>query len=279
MKRIGEVGFIEKEIPYCGPNDAIIKPLALAPCTSDIHTVYSGGVGERFDMILGHEACGVVVSVGECVKHFKPSDKVLVTAITPKWNSLEAQNGFSMHSGGMLAGWKFSNIKDGVFAEYFYVNDADGNLCIMPKGMDYGVACMLTDMIPTGFHGVELADVKFGDVVAIFGLGPVGLMAVAGTALRGAGRIIVVDSRPQSVEIAKKYGATDYVDFKLAPTEDQIMKLTNGTGVDKVILAGGDQKLFETAMKILKPGGIIGNVNYLGEGEYVNIPRVEWALV
>lgn len=276
MKKIGEVGWVEKDIPKCGPNDAIVRPYAWAPCTSDIHTVYAGGVGERFDMILGHEVCGEVVEVGEAVKDFKPGDRIVVAAITPEWNSVEAQAGFPMHSGGMLAGWKFSNVKDGVFGEYFHVNDADGNLALLPEGIDYGVACMLSDMLPTGFHGVELADVQFGDVVAVFGLGPVGLIATAGAALRGAGRIIVVDSRPQVYEIAKEYGATDIVDFNVAPTDEQIMELTKGRGVDKVILAGGDQRLFETALKILRPGGRIGNVNYLGSGEYINIPRVEW---
>lgn len=278
MLRIGEVGWIEKEVPHCGPTDALVKPLAVAPCTSDVHTVWGGGIGERHNMILGHEACGEVVEVGKLVKDFKVGDKVLVTAITPDWSSVEAQAGYPMHSGGMLAGWKFSNVKDGVFAEVFHVNDADGNLALMPDSLDYGDACMLSDMVPTGFHAAELADVQFGDVVAVFGIGPVGLMAVAATALKGAGRIIVVDSRPQSNDIAYAYGATDIVDFKVAPTEEQIMELTQGQGVDKVILAGGDQRLFETAMKILKPGGRIGNVNYLGSGEYINIPRVEWGV-
>ena len=78
-------------------------------------------------MILGHEAVGEVVEVGSLVRDFKVGDKVLVSAITPDWNFRQAQEGFAMHSGGMLSGWKFSNFKDGVFAEYFHVNDADGN--------------------------------------------------------------------------------------------------------------------------------------------------------
>ncbi len=276
MKRIGETAWIEKERPKCGPLDAIIRPLALAPCTSDIHTVYEGGIGERHDMILGHEGCGEVVEVGELVRDFKVGDKVLIAAITPEWDTVEAQAGYSMHSGGMLAGWKFSNIKDGMFGEFFHVNNADGNLALIPEGVTYAEACMLSDMVPTGFHAAELADVQYGDVVAIFGIGPVGLMATAATALKGAGRIIVVDSRELSAGIAKEYGATDYVDFKVAPTEDQIMKLTNGAGVDKVIITGGDQRVFATAIKVLKAGGRIGNVNYLGSGEFVEIPRVEW---
>lgn len=83
-----------------------------------------------------------------------------------------------MHSGGMLCGWKFSNIKDGVFAEFFHVNDADGNLAHLPDGMALTDACMLSDMVPTGFHGAELADIRFGDTVLVVGIGPVGLMSV-----------------------------------------------------------------------------------------------------
>ena len=111
MLKIGEVGWIEKERPACGPMDAICRPLAIAICTSDVHTVWEGAVGDRHNMILGHEGCAEVVEVGSMVKDFKPGDKVLVPAITPDWNSLEAQAGYSMHSGGMLAGWKFSNLR------------------------------------------------------------------------------------------------------------------------------------------------------------------------
>ena len=149
MLKIGATGWIEKELPVCGPMDAICKPIALAPCTSDIHTVWSGAIGDRHNMILGHEAVGEVVEVGSLVKDFKPGDRVLISAITPDWNSLEAQGGYAMHSGGMLSGWKFSNFKDGVFAEYFHVNDADGNLAKLPEGMDLGAAAMLADMVPT----------------------------------------------------------------------------------------------------------------------------------
>ena len=124
MLSIGKAGWIEKERPVCGPMDAIVKPLAVAPCTSDIHTVWEGAIGDRKDMILGHEGCGEVVEVGALVKDFKVGDRVLIPAITPDWNSLEAQAGFAMHSGGLLGGWKFSNFKDGVFAEYCHVNDA-----------------------------------------------------------------------------------------------------------------------------------------------------------
>jgi len=278
MLKLGETGWIEKDVPACGPLDAICKPLALAPCTSDVHTVWEGAIGDRRNMILGHEGCGEVVEVGSLVKDFKPGDKVLVPAITPDWNSLEAQGGYSMHSGGMLAGWKFSNFKDGVFGEYFHVNDADGNLALIPDGIKIEHAPMLSDMVPTGFHGVELADVQFGDSVLVIGIGPVGLMAVAGSALHGASHIYAVGTRHKCVDAAKFYGATDIISYKEGPIHQQVLDKTHGKGVDKVIIAGGTVDTFEDAVKAMKPGGKIGNVNYLGSGVSIKIPRVEWGV-
>ena len=276
MLGIGKTGWIEKEVPACGPLDAIVRPLAVSPCTSDIHTVWEGAIGERTSMILGHEAVGEIVKVGSLVKDLKVGDRVIVPAITPDWGSLEAQGGYSMHSGGMLAGWKFSNFKDGVFAEYFHVNEADANLALLPEGLDPAAAVMLSDMVPTGLHGVELADVQFGDTVCVVGIGPVGLMAVAGAALRGASRLFAVGSRPVCVEAAQAYGATDVINYREGDIVQQVLDKTHGKGVDRVILAGGDNDTFRQAVEMVKPGGYIGNVNYLGSGDYVKIPRAEW---
>ncbi len=276
MKKIGQVGWVEKEVAALGPKDALVRPTAISPCTSDVHTVWAGAIGDRRDMILGHEAVGIVEQVGELVRDFKPGDRVVVPAITPDWDSLEAQAGYSMHSGGMLAGWKFSNFKDGVFAELFHVNDADGNLAHLPDSVDDKTAVMLCDMVPTGFHGVELADIQFGDKVLVIGIGPVGLMAVAGAAIRGASEIYAVGSRPNCIELAKEFGATHIINYRNGSIEDQVAQLTGGKGVDRVVIAGGDNDTFITAIRVLKPGGKIGNVNYLGEGDYVRIPRAEW---
>lgn len=278
MKKIGEVGWIDKPEPECGPMDALVKPIALAPCTSDVHTVWEGAVGERTDLTLGHEGVGEVVEVGSLVKDFKPGDKVIVPAITPDWNSLEAQAGFSMHSHGMLGGWKFSNSKDGVFAEIFHVNDADGNLALLPEGIDPVAATMLSDMVPTGFHASELAHVEYGDTVCVIGIGPVGLMGVAGAVLKGAGRVFAVGTRPNCVKVALEYGATDIISYKDGLIDEQVIELTGGKGVDKVIIAGGNVDTFAEAVRMLKPGGIIGNVNYLGSGDFVAIPRADWGV-
>jgi len=135
---------------------------------------------------------------------------------------------------------------------------------------------MLCDMVPTGFHGAELADVQYGDSVLVVGIGPVGLMAVAGAALRGAGDIFAVGSRAVCADAARHYGATDIINYRNGSIGEQIMERTKNKGVDKVIIAGGDVNTIAEVMPILKPGGRIGNVNYLGSGDFVTIPRVEW---
>lgn len=276
MLGLNRVGWIEKERPACGPMDAIVRPIAVSPCTSDVHTVWEGALGERKNMILGHEAVGEVVEVGSLVQGFRPGERVIVTAITPDWGSLNAQRGYAMHSGGMLAGWKFSNFKDGVFAEVFHVNEADANLAKLPEGLDAGTACMLCDMMPTGFHAAELADIQFGESVCVIGIGPVGLMAVRASVLRGAGRVFCVGTRKNCRDVAAAYGATDFLSYKDGSLAQQILSLTRGEGVDKVIVAGGTVDTFSDAVRMVKPGGIIANVNYLGAGEFVQIPRDAW---
>ena len=132
-------------------------------------------------------------------------------------------------------------------------------------------------MFTTGFHGSELADIKLGDTVCVIGIGPVGLMSVAGAKLLGASRIFAVGSRPNCIEAAKKYGATDIINYKEGPIEEQILAKTSGKGVDKVVIAGGDVHIFKQAVKMLKQGHSKGNFNFLGGG-YIEILRAEWGI-
>ncbi len=280
MLKIGEVGWIEKDRPECGPLDAICRPLALAPCTSDVHTVWEGAIGDRHNMILGHEALGIVDEVGSEVRDFKPGDRVIVPAITPDWGEEAEQRGYPSQTTGPCGGWKFSNFKDGVFAEFFHVNMADANLAHLPKGMSLEAGVMIPDMLSTGFMGAENANIPIGGSVAVFGIGPVGLCGIAGARLRGAGRIFAVGSRPKPVEVAKAYGATDIINYKNGSAVDQILKATDGKGVDSVIVAGGGPDIMMDAVNVAKAGAYIGNINYFGSGmgndDTIPIPRVGW---
>ena len=277
MKEIGRVGFLEKPVPRPGPNDAIVRTTRALICTSDSHTV-GGGIGPREDLTLGHEAVGVVHEVGAEVKVFKPGDRVVVGAITPDWGSRAAQDGYSSQSGGPLGGWKFSNTKDGVFAEYFHVNDADANMARIPDSVSENMAVYCCDMLSTGFMGAEKGNIPIGGTVAVIAQGPVGLMSTAGAKLRGAGLIIGVESVPSRQELARNYGADEIVDFTTEDVVDRVFELTGGEGVDTAIEALGADVTFQTAVKVTKPGGTVSNTGYFGEGEFVGIPRVEWGV-
>jgi threonine dehydrogenase-like Zn-dependent dehydrogenase len=282
MKGYAVVGYnkadwVEAKYPVCGPMDAVCRPIALSFCTSDVHWVEDEDGTHHHGLIMGHEGVGEIVEVGSLVRDFKPGDRVIVPAVTPNWSDVASQAGYSVHSGGLFGGLAFAK-KGGMFAEFFHVNDADGNLARLPEGMDPGTACMVSDMMPTGFHGCELAEVGFGDSVCVIGIGPVGLMAVRAAVLRGAARVFGVGTRPDCVRVAREYGATDILNYRNGPLDRQIHALTGKKGVDRVIIAGGDNETFEEAVKMLKPGGKIGNVNYLTKGDYIKIPRLAWGL-
>jgi isopropanol dehydrogenase (NADP+) len=277
MQGLGRVGFAEKPVPKPGPNDAIIKTTHALICTSDSHTVH-GAIGPREDLTLGHEAVGLVQEVGGEVRLFKPGDRVVVGAITPDWGDLASQAGHPSQSGAALGGWKFANIKDGVFAEYFHVNDADANLAHIPAEVSEESAVYCCDMLSTGFMAAENADIPIGGSVAVFALGPVGLMAVSGARLRGAGLIVGVDSVRQRQALARQYGADAIVDHSQGNPVERIMDLTAGHGVDSAIEALGGPEPFQNAIKVTKPGGTISNVGYHGKGDFVSIPRLDWGV-
>lgn len=268
MLEIGKTGWLEKPVPEYSPVDALLKPLAVACCTTDVKTI-AGGLGERHNMILGHEAVAEIVAVGSMVKSFKPGDKVIVPAVTPEWGSIAAQEGFAQHCNGPLCGWRYSNYMDGVFCEYFNCNEADANLIKLPDNIDPADATMLSDIVPPGFTAADLADIKFGDTVLIIGIGAVGLMAVAACSMRGAARIIGVGRRQICKDAAKKYGADDIIDYTNGPVYEQVMALTDNKPVDRVCICGGGADTYATAIKCLKPGGKIGSIISLSNTDNV----------
>ncbi|MFF7459353.1 NAD(P)-dependent alcohol dehydrogenase [Kitasatospora sp. NPDC008115] len=277
MKEIGRVGFLEKPVPELGPGDALVRTTRALICTSDTHTV-KGGIGPRQDLTLGHEAVGVVEAVGDLVRDFRPGDRVLVGAITPDWGDPASQNGFPSQSGAPLGGFKFANLKDGVFAEYFHVNEADANLARIPDGISDEAAVYCADMLSTGFMGAENGNIPMGGTVAVLAQGPVGLMVTAGARLLGAGLVIGIESVPGRQKLARMYGADEIVDFTKEDVVERVLELTDGQGVDTAVEALGAETTFQTCVKVTKPGGTISNTGYFGEGEFVGIPRVEWGV-
>lgn len=280
MRGIGKVGVMEKPIPRPGPFDAIVRTTAALVCTSDTHTV-AGAIGDRRDLTLGHESVGVIHELGEAVRSlgmFRQGQRVAVNAITPCYACDNCQRGFSSQCGGMLGGWKFANIKDGAMAEYFHVNNAVANLAPIPDALSDEQAAYCCDMLSTGFIGAEFADIPMGGSVAVFAQGPVGLMATVGARLRGAGLVIGVETMPNRIALAKKFGCDIVIDYNQEDPVEAIMKITGGKGVDSAIEALGSPRTFAAYVSVTRPGGTISNIGYHGDGDSVPIPRLDWGV-
>lgn len=233
---------------------------------------------DRQNLTLGHEAVGVVERIGSEVKSFQEGERVAVNAITPCFQCDNCVRGYTSQCTEMLGGWKFANVKDGVFADYFHVNSAEANLAQIPDSVADERAVYTCDMMSTAFAGAENADIPMGGTVAIFAQGPVGLMATVGAQLQGAGLVIAVETVPKRKELARHFGADVVVDFCEQDAVEAILGLTDGQGVDSSIEALGAQATFEMCIKVTRPGGTISNVGYHGEGDYVKIPRQAWGV-
>ena len=277
MKGIGKTGFMDKPVPEPEATAAVVKTTRALVCTSDTHTV-AGAIGERRDLTLGHEAVGVIAALGSEVHGFREGDRVAVNAITPCFHCTNCLRGYTSQCGDMLGGWKFANVKDGIFAEYFHVNDAEANLAPIPDSVPDEVAVYTCDMMSTGFAGAEHAAIPTGGTVAVFAQGPVGLMATFGARLLGAGLVIAVESVPARQELARRFGADVVVDYSQVDAVEEIRKLTGGAGVDAAIEALGMQATFEACVAATRPGGVISNLGYHGDGDYVKIPRLDWGV-
>src|SRR3954451_11533041 len=231
MRRVGDAGLEEKPIPEPGPNEAVVRTTAALVCPPDVHTV-RGAIPVELNVTLGHEAVGVVHALGSAVDGFTEGQRVAVGAVTPFFQCDYCQRGFTSQCGGMLGGYKFTGQRDGNMAQFFVVNNAQANLAPIPDGLSDHQAVYATDMLSTGFMGAEHAELRFGETVAVFAQGAVGLSATIGCRLLGAGLIIAVESQPERQELARRFGADVIVDYTQGDPVEQILELTDGKGVD-----------------------------------------------
>lgn len=256
----------DKPIPTVGPLDALIRITTTTLCGTDVH-ILRGEYPVAKGLTVGHEPVGVIEQLGSQVRGFVEGQRVIAGAITPSGQSYACLCGCASQDGpdtrhGFRAtgGWKFGNSIDGCQAEYVLVPDATANLCPIPDGLSDEQVLMCPDIMSTGFSGAERAEVSIGDTVAVFALGPIGLCAVAGARLKGATTIIGVDAVPARMSVARRLGATHVVNFKDGNVVEQIMALTDGRGVDVSIEALGTQGTFESALRVLRPGGRLSSL-------------------
>jgi threonine dehydrogenase-like Zn-dependent dehydrogenase len=162
----------------------------------------------------------------------------------------------------------------GCQSEYFLVPYADGNVAKVPDGVSDEHALLATDIMSTGFGALERANAAFGDSVAIFAQGPVGLCATAGARARGCGLIIAVDAVPERLEMSKKFGANVTINAKEEDPIGKIMSLTNQQGVDIAVEAVGTQATFESATRAVRRGGTVSSVGVYGLTPALSMPTL-----
>ena len=269
----GRIELADKPIPDVGPNDALIRITTTTICGTDVH-ILKGEYPVAKGLTIGHEPVGVIEKLGSAVQGYTEGQRVIAGAICPNFNSYAAQDGAPSQDGSYLAargqcghhgykataGWCFGNLIDGTQAEYVLVPDAQGNLAPIPEGLTDEQVLMCPDIMSTGFKGAENAGVRIGDTVVVFAQGPIGLCATAGARLLGATTIIAVDGNDHRLDIAKKMGADVVLNFRNTDVVDEVMKLTHGRGADASIEALGTQGTFESALRVLKPGGTLSSL-------------------
>lgn len=259
------------------PNDVLVRVTSTAICGSDLH-MYEGRTAAQPGIVFGHENMGIIEEVGPGVVSLKKGDRVVMpfnVACGFCFNCERGFTGFCLTVNPGFAGGAYGYVAMGPYrggqAEYLRVPFADFNCLKLPPGTenenDY---ILLADIFPTGYHGAELADVRPGETVAVFGAGPVGLMATYSCLLRGAAQVYVVDRVPERLQKAKDIGAIP-IDFSKGDPVQQIRDMRGGDGVTKGIDAVGYQaisqqdpskeqpsQVLDWLIEIVNPTGMLG---------------------
>ena len=262
----GRIVLEAKPIPDVGPLDALVRVTTTTICGTDVH-ILRGEYPVRKGLTIGHEPVGVIEKLGSAVTGYEEGQRVIAGAITPSGHSnaclcgQHSQDGAgSRHGFRSMGGWRFGNTIDGCQAEYVLVPDAMANLAPVPERLTDEQVLMCPDIMSTGFSGAESGGVKIGDTVAVFAQGPIGLCAAAGARLMGATKVIAVDTVAERLSTARHLGVDVVVDYKKDDPVEAIRTITHGRGVDVAIEALGTQSTFESALRVLRPGGTLSSL-------------------
>lgn len=273
-KGIGQMACEERPKPsITDESDAIIRVVRACVCGSDLWFYRDGG--HTVDGQTGHEAIGVVETVGSDVTVAKPGDFVIVPFPFSCGKCPVCKAGFE--SSCPHGGYFGDADGMGCQAEYLRVPQANGTLVVVPgEAKDFSddmLASLLTlsDVMSTGYHAAASAEVKPGDTAVVFGDGAVGLCAVLSAKIMGASRIISMSRHADRQKIAREFGATDFVEERGDEAVAKVLELTDGYGADAVLECVGSALSNDTAMKVARAGAIVGRVG-LPHGVEADIP-------
>lgn len=242
------------------PTDALIRIVRASVCGSDLW--WFRGISQRpANTSVGHEAIGIVEAVGADVTQVRPGDFVIAPFTHGCGHCAACLAGFdgnclNQESGG----------NGGYQGEYLRFTNADWALVKIPgQPSDYSDSMLssfvtLADVMATGYHAAASAEVKAGDTVVVLGDGAVGLCSVIAAKLRGAKRIIAMSRHEDRQQLAREFGATDIVPERGDAAVTAVMALTAGVGVDAVLECVGTEQSVVTAIKVGRPGAVVGRV-------------------
>jgi threonine dehydrogenase-like Zn-dependent dehydrogenase len=231
------------------PTDAVVRLTASAICGTDLHFIRGTMPDLEPGTVLGHEGVGVVEELGADVRNFNVGDRVVISSTIACGYCVYCRAGYyaqcdNANPNGPTAGTAFfggpkdSGPFQGLQAERARIPFANVGLVKLPKNVSDDQAILLSDIFPTAYFGAELAEIKPGDTVAVFGCGPVGQFTIVSAKLLGAGRIFAIDQVADRLELARKQGA-EVIDFSREDPVDTISRLTGKIGVDRAIDAVG----------------------------------------
>ena len=235
------------------PRDIILKVSSCAICGSDLHLMDGQMPTMESGDVLGHEFMGEVVEVGSPDHKLKKGDRIVVPFNINCGECRQCKLGNwacctrSNRNGAMAAKvqgyptaglFGYSHLTGGYWggqAEYVRVPMADVGPMKVPENMTDEQALFLSDILPTGWQAAEHCDIKGGEIIAVWGAGPVGLFAIKSAIVMGASRVIAIESVPERMTLAKTAGATDVIDFTKEDVLERINEITKGEGADAVI--------------------------------------------
>ena len=265
------------------PEDAIVRVTTASICGSDLHIVHGLLPKMEPGRIIGHEFAGVVHEVGSAVKRFKPGSRVVGAAAVWCGRCRACKRGLfsACERGATFGHGPLLGDLPGTQADYVRVPFSDCTLQATPKGVPDDKIIFAGDILPTAYSAVTGLTpggrgAREGDNVVVFGLGPVGLCAVASAKLFKPAKVIAVGNRAERLALAEQLGADATVDA--AATEDVrkvVRQLTDGWGADYVVEAVGKEESLGNSVGVAAPGGVVSVVGAFQKPTSINAPRMQ----
>ena len=273
MHNTREIKMEEYPVPQIGPDEVLIKVMAVGICGSDLHYYSHGRIGKYVvdkPFILGHECAGDIAAIGSNVQRFQVGDRVAVEpGVTCGRCDACKEGRYNLCPDvEFLATPPF----DGAFVQYIKIRE--DFVFAIPDELSYEEAA-LVEPFSVGIHAANRTNLQPGSTVAIMGMGPVGLMAVAAAKAYGAANIIVTDLEPLRLEAAKQMGATHIINSREQDPLEEIKRITSGKGVDVAWETAGNPKALQAALGSLRRGGKLAVVGLPAQDEIpLNVPLI-----